>query len=97
MLLTVYDYSEPHWQQCTLFQNFTENEIRAVGYSGTFTDMGRNALTANDDFYARFPVVDVKTNLTGESSLFPAGPSDVAAPQLCSRHAAGFFSTHLSH
>ena len=65
-LVTFYTYSEPAWQQCVLFQNFTADNLRAEGYTGSYTITGRNSFTINDYALIRAKITDLRTNHTGE-------------------------------
>ena len=64
--VTFYTYSELAWQQCTLFQNFTANNLRAGGYTGSYSITGRNSFTINDYALVRAKVTDLHTNRTGK-------------------------------
>ena len=64
-LVTFYAYSEPDWQQCTLFQNFTAERLLDSGYPGSYTITGRNSFTINDFATVRPKIIDLRTNKVG--------------------------------
>ncbi|KAK9906630.1 hypothetical protein WJX75_005201 [Coccomyxa subellipsoidea] len=80
-LVTFYTYSEPAWQQCVLFQNFTADNLRAEGYTGSYTITGRNSFTINDYALIRAKITDLRTNHTaGQAKLFGEKVTIICAP-----------------
>lgn len=65
-LVTMYAYSEPEWQQCTLFQNTTAAGLRAWGYQGPYSVTGRNSLTIEGFSDLQPNVYSMETNRVGE-------------------------------
>ena len=66
-LVTFYIYSEPIWEQCTQFQNYTAQSLRAGGYKGPYSVTGRNSFTVEEFSDLKANVYSVETNRVGES------------------------------
>lgn len=65
-LVTFYIYSDAVWQQCTQFQSYTAQSLRAGGYQGPYSSTGRNSFTIEEYSNLTTNVYSVETNRVGE-------------------------------
>lgn len=66
-------YSELEWRQCSTFQEITSGLLRAGGFTGNITDIGRNTFKLPGKSVLHPPIIDLATNTTGDD-LSTAAP-----------------------